>query len=263
MAAKTKKQPTNPNPGWTCEDINQNALVIFVLATFVVAIASGVLMAWFHGKYQAEEEVRAADVPAISKNVPSYNGADRLQPDPIAEMAEMKATQEELINSYGWVNTADNKVRVPIDVAIAAKLDGGFLKAADVVDPYEGKLVVRPIKFQMKFDQPVITVKAGEEIDMVFVNDDVQPHNLMICTPGSAEEVGTAGDKAMVSGAEAYVAAGYMPESDKILHKLGLVNPNETGELKFTAPAEPGEYVIICTFPGHWRTMNSILKVVK
>ena len=33
--------------------------------------------------------------------------------------------------------------------------------------------------------------------------------------------------------------------------------------IEFTAPAEPGDYPYICTFPGHWRLMNGVLHVTK
>jgi len=33
--------------------------------------------------------------------------------------------------------------------------------------------------------------------------------------------------------------------------------------LRFTAPDKPGEYPYICTFPGHWRIMQGVMKVVK
>ena len=261
--ADEKKTPVNPNPGWTCEDINQNGLIVFVLATFAVWVLSGFLMAYFHNSYLHTELESAGDVPEISKNIASYNGADRLQPDPPAEIEAMAASQQAMINSYGWVNHAEGKVRVPIKEAMAAKLDQGFVRSADVLyDSVDGKLVIKPIKLQMRFDKPSYTVKAGEELNIVFVNDDLQQHNLMISVPGSAEEVGNAGDKAMVADAAKFVADGYMPQSKKILHKMELINPGATGELSITAPSEPGEYVIICTFPGHWRTMNSILKVI-
>ena len=30
-----------------------------------------------------------------------------------------------------------------------------------------------------------------------------------------------------------------------------------------TAPAEPGDYEYVCTFPGHWTIMNGLLVVTK
>ncbi|MCH8962102.1 MAG: hypothetical protein IH820_12455 [Bacteroidetes bacterium] len=32
--------------------------------------------------------------------------------------------------------------------------------------------------------------------------------------------------------------------------------------LTFTAPTEPGDYPYVCTFPGHWRTMQGVMQVV-
>jgi len=31
--------------------------------------------------------------------------------------------------------------------------------------------------------------------------------------------------------------------------------------LWFIAPAKPGTYPLVCTYPGHWRMMNGKLKV--
>lgn len=46
-----------------------------------------------------------------------------------------------------------------------------------------------------------------------------------------------------------------------MLFSTPLVNPNETFELRFTAPAAPGRYPFVCTFPGHWRIMQGMLVV--
>jgi azurin len=47
---------------------------------------------------------------------------------------------------------------------------------------------------------------------------------------------------------------GYIPDSGKksILAMTGLAGKGETVEVTFDAPKEPGEYLYICTFPGHY-----------
>jgi putative heme-binding domain-containing protein len=40
------------------------------------------------------------------------------------------------------------------------------------------------------------------------------------------------------------------------------LQPRETQKLSFTAPAQPGVYPIVCTYPGHWRRMYAALYVV-
>ena len=31
----------------------------------------------------------------------------------------------------------------------------------------------------------------------------------------------------------------------------------------FRVPAQPGSYPFVCTFPGHWRVMNGVLKITE
>ena len=118
---------------------------------------------------------------------------------------------------------------------------------------------MKPIKFQMKFEQAVIEAKAGEEIEIVFDNIDIQPHNVLICKPGSKEKVGALADK-MITQPDA-LKKQYVPDSEDVLAFMGLVQPAQKGSLKFTVPAEAGDYDLLCTFPGHWRLMQGTLKV--
>ena len=51
---------------------------------------------------------------------------------------------------------------------------------------------------------------------------------------------------------------------DKVLAVIGMLGPNETGEVLFTAPAEPGEYPFLCCFPAHCQIgMKGVLVVKK
>ncbi|MCB0689823.1 MAG: auracyanin family protein, partial [Saprospiraceae bacterium] len=55
----------------------------------------------------------------------------------------------------------------------------------------------------------------------------------------------------------------YIPELSVVLAAAGLVNPEETREIIWTVPEDAGEYIYVCTFPGHWRTMNGKITVKK
>ena len=54
-----------------------------------------------------------------------------------------------------------------------------------------------------------------------------------------------------------------MPESEKVLWTSKLLYANQKTELDFVAPEKPGDYPYICTFPGHWRSMNGVMRVVE
>ena len=53
----------------------------------------------------------------------------------------------------------------------------------------------------------------------------------------------------------------FIPASDDILHHTKLLDRGETAVLEFTAPATPGDYEYVCTFPGHFLLMRGVLKV--
>lgn len=115
----------------------------------------------------------------------------------------------------------------------------------------------------LKFAQLEFTVKAGGKVKITFENKSPvpQPHNILILAPGSVNEVGALANQ-MLTDPEA-MKKSYIPESDKVLHSMPLINPSETGTLEFEAPAEAGEYPYLCTFPGHWMTMRGVMKVEK
>ena len=56
----------------------------------------------------------------------------------------------------------------------------------------------------------------------------------------------------------------YVPASDKILRRrAGCCSRARSQKLGFTAPAKPGVYPYVCTYPGHWRRMYGALYVVE
>lgn len=120
-------------------------------------------------------------------------------------------------------------------------------------------IVLKTIPNKMEYDLKTLEVEAGQTVAIIFDNVDFMQHNLLIVKPGTLETVGAAADK-MASdpkGAE----KNYIPEVTDILYSTRLVNPGEKVVLTFTAPNEPGDYPYLCTFPGHWRIMNGVLKV--
>ena len=112
---------------------------------------------------------------------------------------------------------------------------------------------------ELQFAPKRLQVQAGTKVTLIFSNPDVMLHNWLLGTPGSAQEIGELADK-MASTADGF-QKGYIPESDKILVSSKLLSPNESQEIEFEAPDQPGDYPYLCTFPGHWRMMQGILTV--
>ncbi|MBI4626586.1 MAG: hypothetical protein HY736_25630 [Verrucomicrobia bacterium] len=120
-------------------------------------------------------------------------------------------------------------------------------------------LRVQAVPNLMQFAPRELHAKAGQPVRIVFENPDSMPHNFVLVATGAEEEVGLLADQMAVDPAS--LAKGYVPASPLVLHATALVNPNAREELNFTAPAQPGRYPYLCTFPGHWRIMRGVLIV--
>jgi putative heme-binding domain-containing protein len=129
-----------------------------------------------------------------------------------------------------------------------------------------GELGVRVLRLatvveQMRYDKERLVVRAGKPVEILFDNNDLMPHNLVIVQPGALEEIGKLAEAtATEPGA---LARHYVPNSKKILVAGRLLQPRDSERLSFTAPAKPGVYPIVCTYPGHWMRMYGALYVVE
>jgi len=121
--------------------------------------------------------------------------------------------------------------------------------------------VVRTIPEQMLYDKSLIVVEAGKPVEIILINDDAMPHNLVVVIPGASEEIGQAAEKmAPEPDSQGRI---HVPASAKVLHATPMVDPGQQTKLTFTAPEQAGDYPYVCTFPGHWRRMVGTLAVVK
>ncbi len=125
------------------------------------------------------------------------------------------------------------------------------------------ELTLGVIPTVMQFDKKELTVKAGAKVKLTFKNEKCPlMHNFLLVKPGAKEAVGLLADE-MLKDPKA-LAKQYCPESGDILVKGNkLIDYGKSDLIEFTAPAKPGDYPYICTFPGHWRLMNGVLHVTE
>jgi azurin len=109
----------------------------------------------------------------------------------------------------------------------------------------------------LKFDVEKLVVKPGAKIKLTFNNNDDMTHNLVITTPGDAVEVGNMAIKLGLDGTK----MSYIPKTDKVLYHTKLLQPGSEETIYFTAPTKPGEYTIVCTYPGHSYVMQATFQV--
>ncbi len=113
----------------------------------------------------------------------------------------------------------------------------------------------------MKFSVTEIRAVAGEKVRVTFKNVGRMPkqamgHNWVLLVPMADNEV------LALAQAAAARAPEYQPaDATKVLAHTKLLGPNESDTVEFTAPATPGDYPFVCTFPGHAALMKGKLIV--
>lgn len=123
------------------------------------------------------------------------------------------------------------------------------------------QVIIQSVEYKLIFDRKEFTVRAGSNVELIFRNVDEMPHNLLIVKPGKLDVVGEAVDR--MAGSPDAGKLQFVPQVPEVLYATRLLLIDEVDTLRFKAPELPGDYPFVCTYPGHWRTMTGIMKVVK
>lgn len=133
----------------------------------------------------------------------------------------------------------------------------------------ETKVVIGVVPAVMQYDKKAFTVKAGDKVSILFTNKACPlQHNLVIVKPGTDAKFGAAADKMITTDAAGALAKLYTPDDAEskaaiIAASKKLIGTGQNEIISFTAPAEPGEYPYLCTFPGHRFLMKGVMTVTK
>ena len=107
---------------------------------------------------------------------------------------------------------------------------------------------------KMRYDLTAFEVKPGQKVEVTFKNIGTTPkfsmgHNFVVLDRSiNTGNVQTFLDKASMEAAHDYVP----PDAKEVLAHSKLLGPNETEVVTFNAPYVPGDYLYLCSFPGHY-----------
>ncbi|TDE11635.1 PVC-type heme-binding CxxCH protein [Dyadobacter psychrotolerans] len=154
-----------------------------------------------------------------------------------------------------------NEIPEDLSARFTSLLESYGVKDEAPVDPNIQIVKIKAIREEMKFDVTEFTAVAGKTVEIVFENPDAMQHNIVVGKPKTTPIIGAAADKMITAkdGAE----KNYVPNIPQIIAATPLVNPGQTFKLRFVVPDQTGDYPFVCTFPGHWRLMTGVMKVVK
>ena len=121
------RHQTNPGVHHEESDVNIVGVLGFGAALIVVAAVIHLLVYVLFGYFNAREGVKVpAEYPLAASQGPREPPEPRLQTDPRQDMADLRAREDELLGSYGWVDRNAGVVRIPIDAAMRLTLERGL-----------------------------------------------------------------------------------------------------------------------------------------
>ncbi len=118
---------------------------------------------------------------------------------------------------------------------------------------------------KMKYDVTAIEAKPGQQIVVTLKNVGTTPkfsmgHNFVILDRTINEQNVTKFlDAASMEAAHDYVTPG----AKEVIAHTKLLGPGETDTVTFNAPFVPGDYLYLCSFPGHYAQGTKGILTVK
>ena len=108
---------------------------------------------------------------------------------------------------------------------------------------------------KMRYDVTAFEVSPGQKVSITIKNVGTTPkfsmgHNLVVLDKPINEQNIQA---KFLDPASQEASHDYVPPNDKnVLAHSKLLGPNESETVIFTAPYVPGQYLYVCSFPGHY-----------
>jgi azurin len=107
----------------------------------------------------------------------------------------------------------------------------------------------------MRFDKELFKIKTGRKIVLIFKNtgapsSTAMAHNVVILKNGT--DIADFADAVHDAKNEQYVPSSV---GSLVIAHTKLVGGGDSDEVDFTI-SQPGVYDYICSFPGHWGTMQ-------
>jgi hypothetical protein len=117
----------NPTVHHEESDVNIVAILGFGAGLAVVAAIIHLLMWVLLGYFEAREAKQAPRMyPLAAVQDTLLPPEPRLQTNPREDLAELRAREDAVLHSYGWVDKNAGVVRIPIDAAMKLTLERGL-----------------------------------------------------------------------------------------------------------------------------------------
>ena len=108
-------------------DVDIRGIVAFAAALFVAAVVIHFFVWLLFAYFSAREAARVApEYPLAAGQETRLPPEPRLQTNPRQDLADLRAQEDAVLNSYGWVDKNAGVVRIPISEAMKLVVQRGL-----------------------------------------------------------------------------------------------------------------------------------------
>ena len=125
-ATRSAHAAENPEVHHEESDVNITGIFAFGVGLTVVAGIVCLLIFVLFRYFEVREAARVAPAYPLAVSREALPPEPRLQTNPREDLAELRAKEDELLTSYGWVDRNGGVVRIPIDEAMRLTLQHGL-----------------------------------------------------------------------------------------------------------------------------------------
>ena len=123
---KAEHEIENPATRYERRDLSPLGVLLFLVGLVIVSIVIYFIVWGFYGYlsgFHERKERTAAPLQTVHDNANTEQEIRRfpqpqLQPNPVADLNKFRAQEEQILNSYGWVDQQVGVAHIPIEQAI-------------------------------------------------------------------------------------------------------------------------------------------------
>jgi hypothetical protein len=116
----------NPEVAHEESDVNVRAILGFGAALLIAGVVIHVALALLFGYFSRQAETPSRVFPLSAEQEVQLPPEPRFQQNPQQDMRAFRASEEAILESYGWINKETGIARIPIEEAMKLTVERGL-----------------------------------------------------------------------------------------------------------------------------------------
>jgi hypothetical protein len=117
---------SNPDVQFEKEDIRATPVLKFLVGIAVTSVVTCFLLLAFYRGMRSYVAARQPEPPHMRFEEDREAPAPRLQDRPDLDLQDVRAREDRILNTYGWVDKSRGIVRIPVDEAMKLVAEQGL-----------------------------------------------------------------------------------------------------------------------------------------